>query len=122
MSRDSGMYEFASTVVNDKKHVQRLKPSGLNGEEITCPDLRAILSQELAPTGRVRSTVWTPHVPGDSTCTNPKTKTCQFRLDSALYPKGRLRAPHKGILASHTADEFPEFGGNLFASGSRPAT
>lgn len=113
MSRDSGMYEFASAVMDDKKLVQRLKPNGLNGEEITWPDLRAILSEELAPTGGGRSAVWAPHVSGDSTCTNPKTKTCQFRLDSTLSPQV--------IFLSQTADEFPEFGVNFFASGSLPA-
>ena len=89
------MHEFTSSMMNDEEHIQCLKPNSLNGEEITCPDLGAMQSQELSPTGGGRSTVWAPHVPGDSTRTNLKAKTCQFRLDSALYPKGRLRAPHR---------------------------
>ena len=89
------MYEFTSAVVDDEKHIQCLKPDSVNREQITCPDLGAMLSQELSPTGGGRSTVWRPHVSGDSTRTNRIAKTCQFRLDSALCPKGRLRAPHK---------------------------
>lgn len=110
MSRDPRMYEFTSAVANDKKHVQCLKPNGLNGEEITGPYLGAMLSQELSPTGGGRSTVWTPHVSGDSTRTNPEAKACQFRLDSALSPQG--------ILPSHAANEFTELGFDLSASRS----
>jgi len=110
---DPRMHEFTSAVMNDKKHVQCLKPNGLNGEEITCPDFVAMLSQELSPTGGGCSTVWTAHVPGDSTRANSIAKTCQFRLDSALSPQR--------IIASHTANEIPEFGINLLASSSRRA-
>jgi hypothetical protein len=89
------MHELTSSVMNDEERIQCLKPNNLNGEESTCPDLGAMLSQELSPTGGGRSTVGTAHVSGDSTRTNRIAKTCQFRLDSAFYPKGRLRAPHK---------------------------
>ena len=51
MSRDPRKYEFASTVVDDKEHVKCSQPNSLNSEQITGPDLGAMLSQELAPTG-----------------------------------------------------------------------
>jgi len=49
MSRDPRMYEFASTVVDDKEHVKCSKPDSLNREEITRPDLVSVLIQELPP-------------------------------------------------------------------------
>jgi hypothetical protein len=107
------MYELTSAVVDDKEHVQCSKPDGLNRKQITRPDLVGVLMQELSPTGGGRSTVWTSHVSGDSTRTNPKAKTCQFRLDSALSPEE--------TLPSHTANELAEFGVNLPATDSRMA-
>jgi hypothetical protein len=68
-----------------------------------------MLSQELPPTGRGRSTVWTAHISGDSTRTNLKAKTRQLRLDSALSPQE--------IFASHTANEFAELGLNFPVCG-----
>ena len=104
------MDEFTSSVMNDEEHIQCLKANSLNGEEITCPDLGAMLSQELSPTGGGRSTVGTAHVSGDSTRTNRIAKTCQLRLDSALSPQA--------ILPSQAANEFTEFGFDLPASCS----
>ena len=95
MRSDPRMYEFTSAVVDDNEHIQCSKPNSLNREEITRPDLVSVLTQELLPTGGGRSTVWTPHVSGNRSGTYSKAKTCQFRLDSALHPKGRLRAPDK---------------------------
>jgi len=37
------MCKFTNAVVNDKKPVQCLKPNGLNREQITRPDLVAVL-------------------------------------------------------------------------------
>ena len=51
MSRDPRKYEFASTVVDDKEHVKCSKPNSLNSEQITCPDLGAMLIKKLSPTG-----------------------------------------------------------------------
>ena len=110
MCGDPRMYELTSAMVNDKKHVQCLKPNGLNGEQITCPDLGAVLSQELSPTGGGFFTVWALHVSGDSPRTNVKAKTCQLRPDFALTPQW--------ILQSHTANDFTEFGFDLSASRS----
>jgi len=59
-SADLSDGKLTSAVVNNKKHVQCLKPNGLHSEEITCSDLSIMLSQELSPTGRGRSIVWTP--------------------------------------------------------------
>ncbi len=110
MRHNSCMYQYTGTVMNDEEHIQCLKPDGLNGKQITRPDLVGVLMQELLPTGEGRSTVWTSHVSGDSSGTNPNAKTCQSRLDSALSPQG--------ILPSHTANELEEFGVNLPASSS----
>jgi len=57
MSRDPRMYEFTTTVMNDEEYVQCLKPDGLSRKQIARPDLVAMLSQKLSPTGRGRSTI-----------------------------------------------------------------
>ncbi len=47
MRRDPRMYEFTSTVVDDEKHIQCLKPDSVNREQITRPNVVGVLIQEL---------------------------------------------------------------------------
>ena len=107
------MDKFTSSVVDDEEHVHCSKPDCMNREQVTHPNIAGVTMQELSPTGRGRSDVWSSHIPGDRTCTNHKAKTCQFCLDSTLPPQL--------ILLGKTTNEFPELEVDFFASGSRPA-